>query len=339
MNDNILQQYYQILCPEFPAFLNDYLKVDILQRLKYIGLFCGLDYTSLFKLKRFYSRYDHSLGVALIIWNFTHDKKQTIAGLLHDVSSPVFSHVVDFLHHDYLEQEVTEAKNTEILKNSKELYTLLQRDHIAFEAICDYKQYPIADNPKPALSADRLEYMFSTGWVMLHLSFKEIEEIYNDIILCQNDKNILELGFNHLEQALAFTKNMNEVNHIYLSNEDKFAMQFLADILKKLYDDRLITIDTLYTSKEEDILTRIQNSKYQPLLEVYRQLNKINRSDIPLADYYCISIDVKRRYIDPLVQNKRLSALSKKAATWIEDIKTYQDSRYAYIDLYDFRKT
>ena len=54
-----------------------------------------------------YSRYDHSIGVALIIWHFTHDRKQAIAGLLHDVASPVFAHVVDFMHGDYLTQEST----------------------------------------------------------------------------------------------------------------------------------------------------------------------------------------------------------------------------------------
>lgn len=38
------------------------------------------------------------------------------------------------------------------------LHTLLKRDGISFEEISDYKRYPIADNPRPQLSADRLEY-------------------------------------------------------------------------------------------------------------------------------------------------------------------------------------
>ncbi|MEF2782184.1 hypothetical protein WKT02_12575 [Erysipelotrichaceae bacterium HCN-30851] len=42
------------------------------------------------------------------------------------------------------------------------LHTLLKRDGISFEEISDYKRYPIADNPRPQLSADRLEYTLAT---------------------------------------------------------------------------------------------------------------------------------------------------------------------------------
>lgn len=52
---------------------------------------CGCDYTNLFPRHEWYSNLDHSVGVALIIWNFTHDKKQTLAGLFHDIATPVFT--------------------------------------------------------------------------------------------------------------------------------------------------------------------------------------------------------------------------------------------------------
>ncbi|MBP5250882.1 MAG: hypothetical protein J6Z17_00540, partial [Treponema sp.] len=88
--------YYKILCGEFPSFLNEYISIPLLQRLSGVSLLCGTDWTKLFKNRFKYSRLDHSIGCALIVWNFTHDKKQTIAALLHDVSTPAFSHVVDF---------------------------------------------------------------------------------------------------------------------------------------------------------------------------------------------------------------------------------------------------
>ena len=52
--------------------------------------------------------YDHSVGVAPIIWYFIHDDAQTIAGLLHDIATPAFAHVVDFMRGDSLKQEATE---------------------------------------------------------------------------------------------------------------------------------------------------------------------------------------------------------------------------------------
>ena len=89
--------HYRIYHEEIPDFLLDYLRLPILERLKQVGMNCGCEYTSFpqFKILKPYSRYDHSLGVALIVWHFTRDKAQTVAGLLHDIATPVFAHVVD----------------------------------------------------------------------------------------------------------------------------------------------------------------------------------------------------------------------------------------------------
>ena len=73
---------------------------------------------------------DHSVGVALIIWNFTKDKKQTLAGLFHDIATPIFKHCIDFMNGDYETQESTEELTTCIIKNSKEIMALLERDNI-----------------------------------------------------------------------------------------------------------------------------------------------------------------------------------------------------------------
>ena len=92
-----MQELWKIYHHEIPEFLLDFMNTDVLQRLKDIGMNCGVEYTSfpLFKRCRTYSRYDHSLGVALIVWHFTGDMKQTIAGLLHDIATPVFAHTND----------------------------------------------------------------------------------------------------------------------------------------------------------------------------------------------------------------------------------------------------
>ena len=129
-----------------------------------------------------YSVLRHSVGVALIIWNFTRDKKQTIAGLLHDISSPAFKHCIDFLNGDAEKQESTEEETLEVIKNSKEIMKLLERDDIQIEEIGDYKIYPIADNETPKLSADRLEYTFMNGIYYKKVwDLSTIKEIYEDI--------------------------------------------------------------------------------------------------------------------------------------------------------------
>ena len=181
--DETIKQYFKILSNEIPNFLYDYIDTPEMQRIGKIGCGCGTDYTKIFNHKFFYSNLEHSIGVALIIWNFTKDKKQTLAGLFHDISTPVFKHAIDFMNGDYEKQESTEELTTTIIKNSKEIMNLLKRDHIEVEEVNNYHIYPIADNDTPKLSSDRLEYTFSNGlycnggiW-----NIDEIQEIYSNI--------------------------------------------------------------------------------------------------------------------------------------------------------------
>lgn len=330
--------YLSIFEKEIPEFLIDYLEIKEMKRLKGIGLFCGCDYTRLFNCRFFYSRFDHSLGVALIIWHFTHDKKQTLAGLLHDVSSPVFSHVVDFLNNDHLAQESTEKSNQEILSNAQELLALLQRDQINLEDVIDYKKYPVADNEKPQLSADRLEYMLATGYILgQHLTLEEIKTIYQDLILLKDELGHDEIGFQTVKTAELFTQNACNAAKFYLSNEDKLALQLLADIMKKMMQDHLVTMEDFYQLTEAEMIGLILQSPYQSIYQCFQELQEVKSSDKEMVGKYCINIDVKKRYVNPLVDGTRISEISSKAKEWIDEIRFEQRTPYAYIDLKDFR--
>src|SRR3954470_2850150 len=58
------------------------------------------------------TRYEHSLGVYLLLDRLGADRRERVAGLLHDVSHTAFSHAVDFVfaseeqdHHEGLKPE------------------------------------------------------------------------------------------------------------------------------------------------------------------------------------------------------------------------------------------
>ena len=77
--------YFKILSKEFPDFLNDYIYTSEMQKLEGINQICGSYWRKPDIYNNMYSVLMHSVGVALIIWNFTHDKRQTLAGLFHDI--------------------------------------------------------------------------------------------------------------------------------------------------------------------------------------------------------------------------------------------------------------
>ena len=114
-----IKDYFKILEPDFPEWLNEYINTEQVQRLKYVSMACGKKYTKLFDLKYDFSTLDHSISVALIIWHFTKDRKQTLSGLFHDIATPTFKHCIDFMNGDSEHQESTEERTEQIIKNSK----------------------------------------------------------------------------------------------------------------------------------------------------------------------------------------------------------------------------
>ena len=161
--DKRIIEYLNILEPEFPVWLNDYINTKELLSQKYISVTCGTIYSNLFESNFFFSSLDHAVAVALIVWHFTRDKKQTLSGLFHDIATPAFKHCIDFLNGDYMNQESIEDLTLYMISSSKNVMALLNKDNIKLEEVNDYHIYPIADNDTPKLSADRLEYSLSNA--------------------------------------------------------------------------------------------------------------------------------------------------------------------------------
>jgi HD superfamily phosphohydrolase len=330
--------YFKILSPDFPDWLNDYIDTKELQTQKYISVTCGTIYTDLFNNHIFFSSLDHSIAVALIVWHFTHDKKQTLAGLFHDISTPAFKHCVDFLNGDYEKQESTEALTTEFIKKSGDVVKLLQRDHIKIEEIDDYHIYPIADNDTPKLSADRLEYSLSNAlFVHKLLTLDEIKEIYEDIEIEKNESGEIELGFKTKSIARKFVQVTSKMSVVYRDDRTRFSMQLIADILKGLKDEGKITIKDLYDLGESEIISIIENSKYKDVFNTWRKARKIHASKERPKNTYSVHQKVKVRYIDPLCNGERMSKICKIARNAINKNLSYDMDSYVFLD-FDLEK-
>ena len=343
-----ISEYFEILCPreDWPPFLDKYIKLPVLQRLAGVGLLCGTDWTPLYKNRFYYSRLDHSLGVALIVWHFTHDKAQTIAGLLHDISTPVFSHVSDFRKGDALTQTATEEPTAAMVREDAELGHLLAEDGLTADQVEDYHIYPIADNEIPQLSADRLEYMFPSGmaldgsWTM-----EEIRTCYNDLTILKNEEGKDELGFKTLEIAELYCEHFCMIGHILQLNENKLTLQLLGQIMNLAEKAGLLSEVDFMTLSEKEVMEKldsmitvaepVESSRLARLYKTFRSMTKIEHTKEPLPEdeYFCINLKVKQRYINPLVGSKRLSEVSEKARRIIEDFKAYSDTPYGCVKL------
>lgn len=343
LNDTI-KQYFNILSNEIPYFLYDYIDTPEMQKQAGISVSCGTIYSKMYN-SMWYSSLDHSVAVALIIWHFTKDKKQTLAGLFHDIATPVFKHCIDFMNKDYETQESTEELTTKIIRDSEKIMKLLERDKIKIEEVNDYHIYPIADNDTPQLSSDRLEYTLSNGLGATERiwGLNEIKEIYENIEIGINENGIEELAFKNKEIAEKFVHTMSMLSSMYIRSKTKFSMQFLADIMKKMSEKNLITINDLYHLSEKEVIEQIENCRCDNINEcfkLWKNATQIKESDTKVDDKYCVNIDkIKIRYINPLVRNEnkfiRISNISDIAKQDIERALNYKTKKYTYLN-FDF---
>ena len=339
-------EYHKILCPpdDYPEFLRPYLELPLLSRLKGIGLLCGTDWTRLYRNRFYYSRFDHSLGVALITWHFTHDKAQTLAGLLHDVSTPVFSHVSDFRKGDALTQTATEAPNEKLIREDASLASLLAADGLSADQVCDYHRYPIADNEIPQLSADRLEYMYPSGMALDgSWTYQEISRTYNNLVVLTNESGIPELGFKSVSIAEEYTEHFCLIGHILQLNEDKLCLHLLGQIMNLAVSEGILREEDFMQLSEAQIIKKIEDEmtgsqQLKSLYLTFRDMTHIVHSQSKLAGHFCVNLKVKMRYINPLVrlptgEIRRIRQVSALAAKIIDDFLAWEDTPWGCVKL------
>lgn len=289
-----------------PKFLIKYLKVPALLRLKKVGYFCGMDYASknIYNFREFISRYDHSLTVSLLVYKLTKNKIATLAGLFHDISTPSFSHVIDYMNKDYEKQESTEEYTEKIMKNDKYLEKCLKIDNINIDDIINFKKYTIVDNDRPKVCADRIDGVILTGFAWTkNINKKDIKLIVNNLCIFKNEEMEDEIGFMSEDIAKKVLEVSKSIDIYCHTKEDNYMMNLLAKITKLAIFNNYIKYDDLYSFNEEELFSLLKNIKDEKLSKLIYEFENINKEDIPLLSYP----NIKERKINPIVNGKRLN--------------------------------
>ncbi len=304
----IIKEYNNLFNINIPI-VNELIKTKELKRLKYISYHCGMYYgpKGIYNFSECYTRLDHSINTAKMYYILTEDIKGTVAVLLHDIATPVFSHVIDIMENDPINQEITEKYTEDIIKNSKEIKDILEKHNIDINEIINVKDFPVADNKRPRLCIDRLDAVFIDNLLWgKSITINEIKYLFNNIKVFEQD-NTKEIGFNNINQGLLFFKySMNDAN---LTDDicDTYAMSLLGDIVKILIDNNIIIEKDLYNLKEKQMIKKLKTNKLTKKL--YKNFISLQRKDIQLSNKnyknnYCYLTETKKRYINPLVKNK-----------------------------------
>lgn len=288
---------------DIPDFVRRIAQTAPMRRLQQVGMNCGCEYTSFptFDLAEPYSRYEHSVGAGLIVWHFTHDVQQSVAALLHDIATPAFAHVVDFLHNDHERQESTEDLTLATIQSCPELVVILTELSLSPEDVADYHLFPIADNDTPRLSSDRLEYTMGNIVNFGLASHERVGELYRNLCVGTNEEGNPEIVFTDVELASAFARLSLQCSKLYVSDEDRYAMQRLALLLKEAIGREVIAEADLMLT-EPQIIAKLTADK--EIAEQWAHFCALSQIFVGEPGPEALKVPAKKRCINPFVRGR-----------------------------------
>ena len=300
-------QYYlnELNYGDMPEFLHKYLNSPSLIRLKNIGYFCGMDYASkdIYNFLDNITRFDHSLTVCLLVYKLTGDKTSSLRGLFHDIATPCFSHVIDYMNNDYEKQESTEEFTEYVIKNDKYLMKCFSEDGINPDKIIDFKSDSIVDNERPKVCADRIDGVILTGahWTK-DVDRYDVKDIVRDLSIFTNEDGEKEIGFSSLNTALKVVQFSNNIDLFCHSSEDNYMMELLAMITDYSIKKGYISYNDLFVLGENELFTILKSSNDLTLLKLIYEFENKKKIDIPHTDIP----NIKKRSLKPIVKGFRI---------------------------------
>jgi len=260
-----------------------------MQRLKGINQYGVLN---LIDSHLFTSRFDHSVGVYLLLRKLKAPREEQIAGLLHDISHTAFSHVIDYVYDDHVGQTVHEKFHHQVISHSK-IPQMLMDANLNPDYVLNEKNHGLLERDLPDLCADRLDYFLRDSLIIGVNSPQMVQRTLEDIfsfaqgMMFTNTKIAKNVFYGFMETCRVFWGNAIQSG----------AYQLMADTLKLGLDEKVITEKDFFLADEE-VLTKLISSGNARILENLELFDK-DAFSIGTPEDYTYHVKTKTRYVDP----------------------------------------
>lgn len=260
--------------------LIDLIKSKPIQRLKGINQFGVPTKYANFES---YSRFEHSIGVMLLLRKLGASQEEQIAGLLHDVSHTAFSHVYDWIVENK-DKEDYQDKIFHKYISSGEISKIFKKHKFNYKKILDLEKFTLLERSIPELCADRVDYAlreFPVNVVkdcLKHLTFR--------------DEKIV---FDNKKSALLFAKNFLWRQRIHWAAEDTVQrFQILSDLLRWAIKKKIISKKDFLVD-DDYVINKLKAARSKPINNGLSFLRKKNFDGVK----YEATINKKFRHVDP----------------------------------------
>lgn len=240
------------------------------------------------------NRFDHSIGVMLLIKKLGGSVEEQIAGLLHDVSHTAFSHVVDFVFEN-LDEDYHEKIYSSVIRDSEIPNILTKYEYNYKDILFDDSKWTLLEQSAPELCADRVDYTLRDMFEYGQISFEEVQDFLSKLIVIDG-----KIYLQSIEIAEWFVKTFyQEVIDFFMDPLNIYGYDILAKTLKISLDKKLISLDD-FLGEDEEVIYKIKSSKDNEVQGLLNQLHQ-NVNVIEDRKHYDLHRKNKIRLIDPSI--------------------------------------
>lgn len=276
----------------------------VLERIKSIRQHGTLDYVV--KQKKEYTRYEHCVGVWALLRMYGATLEEQIAGLLHDASHTVFSHVADVLfNHTSLHSSYQDDIHEWFLKQYN-VDELLARHNMSLDAVLHKSgNHTMLEQDLPNICADRLDYNLQEASLTGIITSDDITTILNDLHFAHDN-----WFFTNKDSAKKLAiASLRSTECIWSSHANQFIYTWTAQALRRALDIGLLTSDDIHFSTDPIVWDKLWLSNDETIFNCLKTIVTYEQTiEIPGATTPLIG---KFRGLNPWVlENNQLQRLT-----------------------------
>jgi HD superfamily phosphohydrolase len=262
------------------------------------------------------SRFDHSLGVMLLLRRHGASVEEQIAGLLHDVPHTAFSHVADFVFENE-SHEYHERFMDEIVYDS-DIPRILKRHGFEVDRILDEDNFGLLERDLPRLCADRLDY--SMRDIKLH-EIASVEKFKESLTTFEG-----EFVFEDFETAEDYGLRYVQLDaEVYASPKEVAIYELFAEILRTLLEEGELREEELFKT-DEYVMEKVRSSNIEKVEKLLSLLDGGIDVRTGVRDPDFIG-ETKARAVDPyFIENGEKVKASNRSDKLEEKITSHREN-------------
>ncbi|QBD81629.1 HD domain-containing protein [Ktedonosporobacter rubrisoli] len=270
--------------------LLDLLSTEALQRLRNIHQ-AGALY--LVRPGKHTSRYEHSVGVMLLVRRLGGSVEEQIAALIHDVSHTAFSHVIDRVFENSAE-DYHEHHFAQLVQQSA-IPAIVERYGFSLTRLLDTERWSLLEQPLPDLCADRLDYTLRD---LSQAGLVEREEIAQFLAALSVSQGRIVLT--DMQAGTWFIKAYTRLLFEVFANPlTLYANELLAQIISSAYRRGILSERDFFLD-DEQLLSRLRRGGDPEIVASLAVLNPELRA-VNDPDNFEFHVPLKFRSVDPLI--------------------------------------